>query len=830
MQPASDLVLDPVCGMNVDPRRSVSWNHQGATWHFCCGNCLARFKADPETYLRKAAEHGKARDPVCGMTVDKERAAGTSDFAGRTWYFCSQGCKHKFDAEPERYARAAESPRKPEGGKARGIHTCPMHPEVRQEGPGTCPKCGMDLEPVDVDVSTLEEADPALEDMTRRFRIAAGLTLPLALLAMAGMLPGDPLSMLPRRAEAWLQLLLATPVCLWAAAPFYARAAASVKNRSLNMFTLIALGTGSAYGYSLAAVLFPGIFPASLRSGHHGEPPLYFESAAVITTLILLGQVLELRAHRRAGAALRALLRLAPASARRLAEDGSEIDVPLEEVRVGDRLRVRPGEKIPVDGVVTEGASDVDESMLSGESLPVAKRAGDKVAGATLNGAGGLVVRAEKVGTDTLFARIAARVAEAQRSRAPVQRLADRASAVFVPIVLVVAILTFILWASFGRAAEGLVGAIAVLIIACPCALGLAAPMSVRVAAGRGAGLGVLFRDAEALETLGRIDTLAMDKTGTLTAGKPRVVSLETLGSGIDADLLLRLAAALERGSEHPLAAAVVRAAEEKNLRVPAPGRFDSVPGMGAHGTVELDGRTWRVAAGNAALMRHLAFAEAAVAPLEARAGALRAAGQTVLFVAVDGRIAGLLGVADPVRQEARETVRELRDAGLRLILLSGDNRATAEAVARELGLDEVRAGMLPAEKADVVRDLRAQGRVVGMAGDGINDAPALAVADAGIALGSGTDAAMESAGIVLVKGDLRGILRARNLSRRTRANIRQNLLFAFGYNLLGVPVAAGALYPAFGIVLSPMIAAAAMSLSSVSVIANALRLRNARV
>jgi len=701
--------------------------------------------------------------------------------------------------------------------------TCPMHPEVRQEGPGSCPKCGMALEPVaPVDAQQVENHE--LRDMTRRFRVAVVLAVLTVGVAMSHMLPGDPLaSLLPMRVWIFLEMALAAPVCLWAAWPFYVRAVDSVKHRSLNMFTLIGLGVGVAYGYSVVATLVPGIFPASFRR-ETGEVAVYFEAAVVIVALILLGQVLELRARTRTGAAIRALLGLQAKTARRLREDGGEEDVPLCHVHVGDRLRVRPGEKVPVDGVVLEGASAVDESMITGESIPNAKGPGDRVVGSTINGTGALVMRAEKVGAQTLLARIVAMVAEAQRTRAPIQNLADVIAAYFVPAVVVVALITFGVWAFVGpepRLAHALVNAVAVLIIACPCALGLATPMSIMVAMGRAATLGILFRNAEAIERMRKVDTLVVDKTGTLTEGKPRLISV-TVSPGVDERELLAAAAGLERESEHPLAAAIVSGAEMRGV---SPGRaegFASVTGKGVTGRVSGRG----VILGNLRLIEESGLrAEDALA---ATAETLGADGQTVVFVAIDGRVAGLIGVADPVKESTPAAMRALHDEGVHVVMLTGDNLATARAVAGKIGIDDVHAQVLPDQKADVVRRLQAAGHVVAMAGDGVNDAPALAAADVGIAMGTGTDVAMETAGVTLVKGDLRAIVRARRLSRLTVTNIKQNLFFAFVYNSVGVPLAAGVLYPAFGILLSPIAAAAAMSFSSVSVVGNALRLRGA--
>ena len=758
-----------------------------------------------------------AKDPVCGMAVRMTQGARTATHAGQTYYFCGERCRVRFTEDPERYVTPAP-PAPPDPGDARRLYTCPMHPEIRQVGPGSCPICGMALEPAEV--SAEEREDPELRDMTRRLLVCAGPTLVLFAMAMADMLPGRLVSRaVPHGVRAWLELVLATPVVLWGGAPFFARGAASLRTGHLNMFTLIALGTGAAYLASAAATLVPGLFPTAFR-GHGGQVMLYFESAAVITTLVLVGQVLELRARGATGRALRALLGLTPKTARRVGNDGAEVDVPLEQVRVGDRLRVRPGEKVPVDGVVVSGESHVDESMVSGEPMPVAKRPDDRVIGGTVNAGGTLVLRAERVGSETLLAQIVRLVSEAQRSRAPIQRLADRVSAWFVPAVVVVAVATFVAWALLGpdpRLAYALVNAVAVLIIACPCALGLATPMSVMVAVGRGAGSGVLMRDAEALERLERVDTLVVDKTGTLTLGKPRLTTAVARGELAEAEVV-RLAASVERGSEHPLAAAIVAGAAERGLE-PAPvEEFRSITGKGVVGRVQ--GRT--VAVGNRAQLEALGIASG---DLATDAEALRREGQTAVLVAVDGRIAGVLGVADPVKESTPEALAALRADGVRVIMATGDNRTTADAVGRRLGLGEVVAEVLPEGKAELVRRLRAEGRVVAVAGDGVNDAPALALADVGIAMGTGTDVAMESAGVTLVHGDLRGIVRARRLSRATMRNVRQNLVFAFGYNALGVPVAAGALYPWTGLLLDPMFASAAMSLSSVSVIANALRL-----
>jgi Cu+-exporting ATPase len=697
-----------------------------------------------------------------------------------------------------------------------------MHPEVRQIGPGSCPICGMALEPVEMTAEEPENHE--LVDMTRRFRASAALTVPVVLLAMSEMLPGDLAHAVPGAVRAWIQLALATPVVLWGGAPFFARGWQSIVNRSPNMFTLIALGVGVAWVYSVVATLVPGIFPPSFRMPDGGVG-VYFEAAAVIVVLVQLGQVLELRARGQTGAAIRALLGLAPKTARRLRPDGTDEDVPLEHVHPGDRLRVRPGEKVPVDGVVIEGTSAVDESMVTGEPMPVEKRAGDAVIGSTVNGTGSLVMRAEKVGSATLLARIVAMVAQAQRSRAPIQRLADVVSGYFVPAVVVAAAITAVVWALVGpepRTAHAIVNAVAVLIIACPCALGLATPMSIMVATGRGATAGVLFKNAEAIEVLRTVDTLVVDKTGTLTQGRPALASVIPFGAW-DETALLRMAASLERGSEHPLASAIVEGAVARGVELSKADAFEARPGKGVVGRV--DGRT--VALGNLALLADLGVAPDGAA---ARADDLRREGHTAMFVVVDGSLAGLVSVADPIKDTTPEAIQRLHAEGLRIVMLTGDSRLTAEAVARRLQIDEVIPDVLPDQKAAVIQRLQQEGRIVAMAGDGINDAPALAQAQVGIAMGTGTDVAMESAGVTLVKGDLRGIVRARRLSRATMSNIRQNLFFAFVYNALGVPVAAGVLYPAFGLLLSPMIAAAAMSLSSVSVIGNALRLRRAEL
>jgi Cu+-exporting ATPase len=758
----------------------------------------------------------RLRDPVCGMWV-KEHTPHRATHGGTTHYFCSAGCAAKFVADPEKFLRGETEAMEEKPAPAGAVYVCPMDPEVRADRPGPCPKCGMALEPLLV---TLDESNPELDDMVRRFRTSALFTAPLLLLAMGEMLGIMVSSLLPGRALGGIQLLLAAPVVLWAGRPILERGWVSLRTRNLNMFTLIALGVSVAFAYSLVAVLAPGLFPPSFRHAS-GEVPVYFEAAAAITALVLLGQVLELRARHATGNAIRRLLGLCAKSARRIAAGGTEEEVPLEAVRVGDLLRVRPGEKVPVDGVIVEGESLVDESMMTGEPVPVEKRPGDRAVGATVNGRGSFLLRAERVGAETLLSRIVAQVREAQRSRAPIQRLADRVAAVFVPAVVAVAAVTFLVWALAGpepRLAHALVNAVAVLIIACPCALGLATPMSILVATGKGAEHGVLFRDAGAIERLEKVDTLVADKTGTLTEGKPRLVTVR-VARGVAEDEVLRLAAGVEAWSEHPIAAAIVQGARERGLTLPPVEGFHAVPGQGAIGRAA--GRT--VVIGGEAFLSEQGVRQNELALL---AEQLRAQAQTVVLAAMEGRVVGLFGVADPVKESTPVALRVLRSEGMRIVMVTGDDEATARSVARRLGIEEVQAGVLPGEKAEEVRRLQRQGRSVAMAGDGINDAPALAAADVGIAMGTGTDVALESAAVTLVKGDLRGIVRARRLSRATVRNVRQNLFFAFVYNVVGVPVAAGVLYPAFGLLLSPIWAAAAMSLSSVSVIANALRLR----
>ncbi|NNG05647.1 MAG: heavy metal translocating P-type ATPase [Inquilinus sp.] len=760
-----------------------------------------------------------AKDPVCGMTVDPATAKHQTRFEGETFYFCCAGCRTKFEADPAAYRDGRPKPAAP--APAGALYTCPMDPEIVQEGPGTCPKCGMALEPMGI--PDADQPNEELIDMWRRFRIGAVLTLPLLGLEMSQHLFGLPVDrIVPPTISAWLQLGLAAPVVLWAGWPLFQRGWASIVNRHPNMFTLIAIGTGAAFAYSVVATVAPGLFPESFRAAEGGVA-VYFESAAVIVVLVLLGQVLELRARERTGGAIRALLDLAPKTARLVGADGRDRDVPLEEVAAGDLLRVRPGEKIPVDGVVVEGGSAIDESMLTGEPMPVQKGIGDSATGGTLNGAGSFVFRAERVGAETVLARIVQMVAEAQRSRAPIQGLADSVAGYFVPAVVLAAAVAFAVWALFGpppAMAYALIAAVSVLIIACPCALGLATPMSIMVAVGRGAQAGVLIKNAEALERFATIDTLVVDKTGTLTEGKPKVTAVEP-ADGFDEATVLRLAASLERASEHPLAAAIVAAAHERDLDLAAPDDVATEFGKGIRGRVgEQD-----VALGNGRMLELLGIEAGA---LEQRAELLRAEGATVMFAIVDGTLAGLIAVADPIKQTTPEAIRGLHAEGFRIVMLTGDNRTTAQAVAARLGIDEVEAEVLPADKSKAVEKLRQAGAKVAMAGDGINDAPALARADVGIAMGTGADVAVESAGLTLVKGDLTAILRARRLARATIGNIRQNLFFAFVYNALGVPVAAGILYPFTGLLLSPMIAAAAMSLSSVSVIGNALRLRRA--
>lgn len=844
--PGGLTAIDPVCGMTVAKESAKhTATVDGEDYFFCCGGCRTKFLANPSAFIQKQAvpqghahdhgnhdhghhDHGHAqltsaqtmvKDPVCGMNVDPATAKHQSSHDGQDYYFCSAGCKSRFEANPAAYlspAPKAAAP-VPEGT----IYTCPMHPQIRQVGPGACPICGMALEP---EMPT-DEAQPnhELVDMTRRFWIAAALAIPVLAISMGGeaigldrMIPGSVLN--------WVQLLLATPVVLWAGFPFYARGWTSILNRSLNMFTLISMGIGVAWLFSIVATIAPDIFPVSLRT-MGGAMPVYFEAAAIITALALLGQVLELRAREKTSGAIRALLDLAPKTARRIKSDGSDEEVGLDLIGVGDRLRVRPGEKIPVDGIVLEGDASVDESMVTGESMPVSKAKGEGLIAGTINQSGALVMEARKIGRDTMLAQIVQMVAKAQRSRAPIQRLADQVSGWFVPLVIGVAILAFAAWGIWGpdpRFIHGLVAAVSVLIVACPCALGLATPMSIMVGVGKGAGLGLLIKNAEALERLEKVDTLVVDKTGTLTEGKPAVTAIRPAG-GQDKNELLRLAASLERASEHPLARAIVTAATERKLTLAEPSGVTAPAGKGVSGTV--DGR--KVMIGNSVWMTAEGVPEGG---LGAIADELRSTGATAILIALDGKPAGVIGIADRVRKTTPEALAALRAEGIRVVMLTGDNRVTAEAVAKTLGIDEVEADVLPDRKSEVVERLRREGRIVAMAGDGVNDAPALAAADVGIAMGTGTDVAIESAGVTLLSGDLNGIVRARRLSQATMRNIRQNLFFAFAYNAAGVPIAAGVLYPVIGLLLSPGIAAAAMALSSVSVIGNALRLRAARI
>jgi P-type Cu+ transporter len=778
--PPAGQAVDPVCGMTVDPGpQTLTAEHEGSRYYFCSGSCLDKFHKDPQAYLK-----------------DKSAQAGSKE-------------SHASDAEAEPGAK----------------YTCPMHPEVIQVGPGPCPKCGMALEPVTVSLEDREEDDAELNDMTRRFWVGVALTVPVLVLAMGRHIPGWPVDdWLGHGATRWIELGLATPVVLWAGWPFFVRGYRSLVTRQFNMFTLISIGIAAAWGYSVVATAAPGIFPESFRS-EQGGVGVYFEAAASIVTLVLLGQVLELRARRRTSGAIKALLNLAAKTARRVSDDGAEQEISLDEVKLGDTLRVRPGEKIPVDGEVIQGGSTVDESMITGEPIPVEKQPGDPVTGATINQTGGFLMKATRVGGDTLLSRIVQMVAQAQRSRAPIQRAVDVAAGYFVPIVLATAVITFVVWGIWGpqpAMAYAIVNAVAVLIIACPCALGLATPMSIMVGVGRGAQEGVLIKNAEALEVMEKVDILVVDKTGTLTEGKPKLVTLEP-GEAFDETDFLRLAASLERGSEHPLAAAIVDNSKELEIELLGVEGFESVTGKGVLGQV--DGRS--VALGNRAMLDGLGIDTGVVAD---RAEQLRREGQTVMFVAVQGQLAGLLGVADPIKASTAEAVGLLHESGIQIMMLSGDSRTTAEAVAKTLCIDHVEAEVLPDQKAAVVKKLQAEGRVVAMAGDGINDAPALAQADVGIAMGTGADVAIESAGVTLLKGDLRGVAKGLLLSQKTMSNIRQNLFFAFIYNTAGVPIAAGVLYPLFGVLLSPIIAAAAMTFSSVSVIVNALRLHKARL
>ncbi|MFQ6608563.1 MAG: heavy metal translocating P-type ATPase [Fidelibacterota bacterium] len=835
---------DPVCSMSVEEETAagvVEWH--GVRYGFCSQHCLELFEKEPEKFVKESTESSDSGlleqtsdippseddkksnvDPVCGMTVALESAAGSYTYEAETYYFCSAHCLEKFKSNPEQFVGVGEEEKQQEMigemMEGAGKYTCPMHPEIVQDGPGDCPICGMALEPM---TATLEEeVNPELVDMNRRFWTSLILTFPLLIFVMTEMFFGR--TLLSPSFGKWVQLFLATPVVLWGGKPFFIRGWNSIVNRSLNMFTLIATGTGVAYVFSVVATFFPRIFPAAFR-GDEGEVAVYFEAAAVIITLVLLGQVLELRARDKTSSAIKALLGLAPKTARIVREDETEEDIPLEHVKPGDRLRVRPGEKVPVDGIVVEGTSSVDESMVTGEAIPVMKAAGDNVTGATVNETGSFLMRAERVGSDTLLAQIVQMVSEAQRSRAPIQSLADRVASYFVPAVVIISILTFIVWSVVGpepRMAFALLNAVAVLIIACPCALGLATPMSIMVGTGRGAMTGVLIKNAEALETMEKVDTLVVDKTGTLTEGKPRLVTIEGEGQHTQ-DGILRAVASLEQASEHPLGAAIVKAAKDENLKLERVEGFESITGKGVKGTI--NGMV--VAVGNRKLLEELGVDPGG---FPEKAEELRKNGETVMFVVIDGYVAGLLGVADPIKETTPDAVKSLQKENVHVVMLTGDNRTTAEAVARKLGIEEIEAEVMPDRKNEVVKRFQENGRFVAMAGDGINDAPALAQAHVGIAMGSGTDVAIESAGVTLVRGDLQGIVRARMLSVATMRNIKQNLFWAFIYNSLGVPVAAGVLYPFLGILLSPILAAAAMSFSSVSVIGNALRLRNLRL
>jgi Cu+-exporting ATPase len=821
VEPTKLSATDPVCGMTVDPAKAAFVEHQGTRFYFCCQGCVTKFQADPPRYLQP-----KPPAPLIQLTAKPAPAAPLIQLAVKQQSQADYTCPmhpEVHNAGPGSCPKCgmALDPATIVAPASRTEYTCPMHPEIVRDAPGSCPICGMALEPRTVSV---DEENPELISMTRRFWAGAALTLPLLAVMLSDILPNHPIQHLISPALlGWIELALATPVVLWAGWPFFQRGWQSIVFRSPNMFTLIAIGSGAAYLYSVAAVVAPGLFPTAFRdaSGHLG---LYFEAAAVITVLVLLGQVLELKARDRTSGAIKALLGLAPKTARRIAADGTESDVDLSAIQVGDKLRVRPGEKIPTDGVVTEGRSSVDESMVSGEPIPIEKTVDAEVVGGTINGTGSFVMKAERVGADTLLAQIVKMVSEAQRSRAPIQQLADKVASWFVPAVLASSVVTFIVWAFVGPPpayAHALINAVAVLIIACPCALGLATPMAIMVGTGRGAAEGILIRNAEALETFEKVDTLVVDKTGTLTQGKPRLTSLIP-ADGFNETQLLQMVASLENASEHPLAAAILAAAKEKNVDLLAVADFQSVTGKGVTGQIQ----SMRVAIGNAALMADLG---ATSALLDEKAVALQKDGQTVMFIASDGKFAGLMAVADPIKETTPAAIQQLKKEGIRVLMVTGDNHTTAAAVAAKLGID-FEADVLPQKKAEVVKKLQAQGAIVAMAGDGVNDAPALAQANVGIAMGTGTDVAMKTGGITLVKGDLRSIVKARRLSERTMSNIRQNLFFAFFYNALGVPLAAGVLYPVFGLLLNPMIAAAAMSFSSVSVITNALRLRKAKL
>ncbi|MBX3292453.1 MAG: heavy metal translocating P-type ATPase [Acidobacteria bacterium] len=834
--------IDPVCGMTVVPETAVAeTEHQGTKYYFCNPGCKLKFDADPELYLGNEQAAGgdccgtkgtetspvmigisrkavtEFIDPVCGMTVDPATAADTLTYEGTQYYFCSIGCVTKFEADPDKYLNPSPKDDLPQDVE----YTCPMHPEIVQIGPGSCPICGMALEPKEISLD--DRPDPEYTDMKRRFAVSAVLTLPVFVLAMGEMLPAFH-SVVSPRVSIWIQFFLATPVVLWGGRPFFERGWASVKNVSPNMFTLIAIGTGAALLYSFAALFAPGLFPAAMLDSHTGVVPAYFEAAAVITTLVLLGQVLELRARSQTSSAIKELLRLAPETATVVFDDGSDEVVDLRHVVQGQTLRVKANEKVPTDGEIINGETSIDESMVTGESMPVEKREGDKVIGGTLNGNRSFLMRAEKVGKETLLAQIVKMVGEAQRSRAPIQRLADAVSAYFVPAVILVAITAFGVWLAFGSLTYAIVAAVSVLIIACPCALGLATPMSIMVGTGHGAKNGVLVKKAEALETLEKIDAIVVDKTGTLTEGRPSVTDVVPI-NGFDEDELLSLAASLEKLSEHPLATAIVAEAEKKGLELAKAGDFRSTTGVGIEGTVG----ERRIAVGNQSTIDHGKVTPGNDSMLQ-EADRLRSVRNTVMFVSVDGKPSGLIGVADAIKPSAKAAITELHRRGIEVVMMTGDNRKTAETVAGELKIDQVFAEVMPEDKAAKVRELQSQGKIVGMAGDGVNDAPALAQANVGIAFASGTDVAIESADITLLRPELGGILKALSLSRSTMKNIRQNLFFAFIYNIVGVPIAAGVLFPVFGLLLSPMIASAAMTFSSVSVIVNALRLRNARL
>ncbi len=812
--------IDPVCKMRVSPDTAAAQHeHNGTKYYFCNNSCRDRFAADPGAFLSTddatptpnstlRTPHSSI-DPVCGMTVDPASAAGSHEYKGETYYFCSNGCQTKFKADPEKYL----NPKEPENQPLGVEYTCPMHPEIVQIGPGSCPICGMALEPKEISLD--DGPDPEYIDMKRRFGISALLTLPVLVLAMGEMFPAFH-SIVSPRVSIWIQFVLGTPVVLWGGWPFFERGWASVKNVSPNMFTLIAIGTGAALIYSFAALFVPQIFPATMLDAHTGLIPAYFEAAAVIVTLVLLGQVLELRARSQTSSAIKELLQLAPENATVVNDDGSEEIVDLRHVQAGQTLRVKANEKVPTDGEITDGETSIDESMVTGESMPVEKHTGDKVIGGTINGSRSFMMRADRVGSETLLAQIVKMVGEAQRSRAPIQRMADVVSAYFVPTVIVVAIVAFIVWYIFGSLSYAMVAAVSVLIIACPCALGLATPMSIMVGTGHGAKNGVLIKKAEALETLEKINAIVVDKTGTLTEGKPKLQSVVP-GVGFDENEILQLAASLERNSEHPLATAIIAEADARGLKPETVVDFESITGVGIKG--QIAGKVIQVGKGDATGGSLMTSAEE-----------LRSKGQTVMFVTIDGDLAGLIGVADAIKPSAKAAIDELHRQGLEVIMMTGDNRVTAEAVAKQLGIDQVFAEVMPEDKAAKVKELQSKGKIVAMAGDGVNDAPALAQADVGIAFASGTDVAIESAGITLLRSDLGGILKSRNLSVNTMKNIRQNLFFAFAYNIVGVPIAAGVLYPFFGLLLSPMIASAAMTFSSVSVILNALRLRNSKL